>query len=323
MSEQRPDPAPRDGPRPGAAPKARRGRPAAAQHRRLARLLAALSQRTAGLPRRRLMRTMGLPDDANGVRIFRRDLRTLTDRGWDIRSIRVGDEHRYRLHVIDNRIRSAFSDAERSQLLRVARRAGLGGLYDDLEQDATDGPFAAGALAPGDVETARYAVARRCLLRFVYHGKDRLVHPYQVVPTQDRWLLRARGVGEEVVKKFFVDEMVGVQPEVPGSADHGDIPMSEGSRDPVLFRAHDTVEVVLSAEAADLPDVVAALGTGGFDVADSPAPDGRVTVTVRTTHLTGLLMRMFELGPRVRLEGPPAARQAARERLACFLGSTT
>ncbi|MDQ1249146.1 MAG: proteasome accessory factor [Actinomycetota bacterium] len=267
------------------------------------------------------MRTMGLPDDATGVRIFRRDVRTLTDRGWDIRSVRVGDEHRYRLHVIDHRIRRVFTDAERRELLRVARSAGLGGLYDDLEPDAADAPFATGALAPGDVETARYAVARRCLLRFVYHGKDRLVHPYEVVPTQDRWLLRARGVGEEVVKKFFVDEMVGLQPEPPGSADHGGIPMSEGTLDPVRFRAHPSREVVLSAESADLPDVVAALGTGGYDVAGAPALDGRVTVTVRTTHLTGLLMRMFELGPRVRLEGPAAARRAARERLAWFLRS--
>ena len=111
----------------------KRGRPADDQHLRMRRLLGALAnQERVGLPRTRLQRAMGL-DGPNSERVFRRDLANLRKAGWDIRSAAVGGQHLYVLHVIDPRIRRAFTDQERAELLRAARRAGLGQLYEDLD----------------------------------------------------------------------------------------------------------------------------------------------------------------------------------------------
>ncbi len=284
----------------------------------MARLLAALSAAgNRGLSKRRLMESMNLDyNNASDKRKFDRYRADLIARGWDIESEETGvNEHRYQLKVIDNRIRESFSEAERAELFRVAQLAGLGGLYDDLQPDESEGSFVPNAKASHEVETARYAVQYQCLLTFVYHGRQRLVHPHEVVPKADRWMLGATEDGDSVLKKFYIDEILDLELAAPGSALLAPAVPTPGTNDPLLFAAHTELDVLVAAQEIDIEDVRSSLGSGGYSIAEPRQPDGSAIITVKTTNLPGLLMRMFELGPRVRLVGPAQVEAAARDKL--------
>ena len=140
----------------------RPGRPADEQHRRIAAMLRVLVQkpRTAA----ELKEAMGLdPGNASDDRKFRRDLRSLRNAGWQIDSVRVGDEDRYRLTVVDRRLRTTFTAEQRAQLLRAARRAQLGQLYQDLDPELADEE---GSIGPEWLGVVQHAIRHRCLLRF-------------------------------------------------------------------------------------------------------------------------------------------------------------
>lgn len=103
----------------------KRGRPADDQHRRMRVILGALAARgQLGVSRERLERAIGdVPDPRQYVK---RDIRKLREAGWDIHSVTRDDGSYYVLTVTDVRLRRGFSEEERTQLLRAARKAGLG-----------------------------------------------------------------------------------------------------------------------------------------------------------------------------------------------------
>ena len=287
----------------------------------MARMLAALSHKPEGLTRRRLMKSMDLPDNDNGERIFRRDLRELKEMGLDISSVKVNNEERYRLHIVDHRIRAAFTREERHELARVAQRAGLGALYDDLTPGEADVANAPEALAADDVETVSHAVMYRCLLHFDYHGRDRIIHPYEIIAQGNRWLLRGRDDREDRTKSFYIDEMVGLRPDAPGSAEAMPAALTPMPSNPVRFQVHAPVKVTLTMSPTDEPVASAALTSGSVVAHTTRLGTDRVRMEVVTTNLEGFITRVFELGPRVKLEGPPEARSLARRHLAWVWGS--
>lgn len=261
------------------------------------------------------MNSMNLPDNDSGRRVFARDLANLKKRGWDIKSLTIDNEYRYRINVIDQRIRESFTESERAELFRVAQAAKLGGLYDDLQPDMSDKTFGTNAKASKFVEDARYSVQYRCLMAFRYHGRQRVVHPVDLISKANRWMLRAREEGDSVVKKFYLDEAFDLTYNEPGSADRPPDALSAGTTDPLRFRAHSEIPVIFAADEAYIDDVRSALGSGGFSVAETRQPDGSVIVEVVTTNLDGLRMRVLELGPRVRLMSPAEVREDLKRSL--------
>ncbi len=297
------------------------GRPADEQHRRMARMLHALvthprTGRTIG----QLMLAADLdPTDPSHVRKTRRDIKALRTAGWHIDTPKRGhNEFTYRLHVIDNRIRTTFTAEQRAQLLRAAERANLAQLYDDLDPDRGDGSDS--YEGPESLGTAEHAVRHRCVLTFTYRERKRRVHPYDVFFAGDEWFFRGREEGTDLeFKTFRLSRAEGLCAELPGTADAArDLPTP--NRDPMRVAATDPIPVVVATHEIDLPDVVAHLGTNGHRRLDDRTPDGELLVEVIVTNPPALLGRLFELDTRVRLVGPEPVRAQARDLLLSAAG---
>jgi hypothetical protein len=84
--------------------------------------------------------------------------------------------------------------------------------------------------------------------------------------------------------------------------------------DQLRNRVHDPITVTVDTTDEHLPDVLSALAAWGHDLVDSPDPD-RIRVQVPVTNTGALLVRLVELGTRVRLVGPDEVRVALRTRL--------
>ena len=265
----------------------RAGRPADEQHRRIAALLRVLVQksRTAA----ELKESMGLdPRDASDDRKFRRDLRSLRNAGWQIDSVRVGYEDRYRLTVIDRRLRTTFTAEQRAQLSPAARRAQLGQLYQDLDPELADEEATIG---PGWLEVAQHAIRHRCLLRFRYSGRHRVLHPDDVFFAGQHWYLRGQEEGTEQEFKSNRLERIG---ELVAGSPFTAPPWRElppPNRDPMRWSVGEAVTAVVEATAEDLPDVVNQLGANGHRVVSE---DGAVVqVELDVSNAEAFLVRLL------------------------------
>lgn len=267
----------------------------------------------AGSTQLDLVRAAGSdPNNQSDVDKFRKDMRALRAAGWDIETVRFGhNDFRYRLHVVDPRLRATFSETHRAQLLRAAQRAGIGQLYEDLNPDLSDGsPSYDG---PEGLGTAEHAVRLRCLLTFTYRTKQRRVHPYDVHFSGDDWYLRGREEGtDQDYKTFRLSRAEGLAAEPPGTAEPL-IELPSPNRDPMLLRLAEPFPVRISTTEQDLPDVVDALGVNGFEVLGPEAGGDGVEVEVTVTNSDALLNRLFELDSRVHLIGPDSVRSQARQ----------
>ena len=240
----------------------RPGRPADEQHRRVAAMLRSLAAADSqGRTRAQLMRVMGLdPGNKSDVRKFRRDLAGLRVSRWHIEPVVRGLENRFVLHVIDNRIRETFDDAQRAELLRAAERAGLGQLYEDLDPERSDRTPHHG---PEGLGVAQHAIRYRCVLRFDYYGRPRRLHPDDLFFSGGSWYVRGKEEGApEDVKMFRIDRASDVFADPPGTAGPArDLPPP--NRDPMRREDMTPVTVVVDTAEEDLPDVVGQIGVQG------------------------------------------------------------
>jgi predicted DNA-binding transcriptional regulator YafY len=287
----------------------------------MARVLHALvTHPRTGQTRDQLMAAADLdPGDDSEVRKFRRDLKALRAAGWQIDTVQRGpNEYVHVLRVIDARIRTTFTAAQRAQLLRAAERAGLAQLYDDLDPAAPSGLVGDPGLT--ELGVAEHAVRHRCLLRFTYKGTPRRVHPYDVFFSGNDWFFRGHEEGTDQEHKTFRLTRAGdLRAEPPGTADPGrDLPPP--NRDPMRLPLTQPVAVVVATRDEDLPDVQAYLGINGSRVLPDRTPDGEILLEVAVTNPEALLGRLFELDTRVRLVGPEAIREQARAVLLAAAG---
>jgi hypothetical protein len=148
------------------------------------------------------------------------------------------------------------------------------------------------------------------------------VHPYAVAHEGGKWFLHAREDAGDVVKRFNLVDASSMSPDTPGSAEEvpAEFSVRQGSRfsrDPLKWQRHDSIPVQVLTSPADLPDVLNLLATPGFVVGDAEG-SGPLDLPLEITvlNLDGFLARLIELGPRVRLVGPPEVRRALRDRLA-------
>ena len=296
------------------------GRDQRAPMERLTRVLYVLSTAGArGAAAERLLRVAdyGAAAAADRRDQLRRDLRHLSSLGWEITRVSgEGETARYRLTAVDNRLRLDFPPEERYELLRAARVAGVGELADDLAgSHASDRvpdrePVEAVRGEVGPLDVVQRAVHRHCLLRFGYKGRARVVHPYGLYSRTAGWYLTGREDGGDAVKTFALSRMSEASVDRPGTADRPATP-ARPRLDPVSWLVDEPVEALVATTPDHAARVIDLLGspTGTDEVA------GERRLTIPVTNRAAFRARLYELGTRARLLGPPELREELRAAL--------
>ena len=264
-----------------------------------------------------LKEAMGLdPRSPSDDRKFRRDLRSLRNAGWQIDAIREVAGDRYRLTVVDHRIRTTFTPQQRAQLLRAARRARLGQLYQDLDPHLEDGEASSG---PDGLGVAQHAIRHRCVLHFRYSGRERVLHPDDVFYSGHSWYLRGYEDGtEQEFKTFRLDRAEEITADAPHSAGpQRELPPP--NRDPTRWDTGQAFTALVETTQEDLPDVLSHLGANGHRIVLDAV--GTVQVEVDVRNVEALLVRLLELDTRARLQGPDELRAALRDLLSGVAGA--
>ncbi len=244
-----------------------------------------------GLTTPEIMRRVGYQSDEAGKRALIRDLDDLREIGLEIdNAAHAGEDARYVLRPGDVRLRLEFTPEQRTALM-----AALATGRDTVRVDETP--------LPVDLNRVQEAVRSRCLLTFHYNGTRRILDPYSYRWFRRDVLVLGRDRGDGLVKSFSVSRMLDLEISAPGSAE---IPPDAvaPSLDPVTWRVDPPVEAQLTCPG--FTDDVRALlgGTVEGDV-----------VTVMVTNRLVFFARLFELGSRARLDGPPELRADLRARL--------
>jgi hypothetical protein len=181
---------------------------------RLVRLLAVLENAgVVGASQQQLLdvaRYGGDHDDQR--RALNRELKHLTEAGWDIRNVGdLGGEARYVLRARDTRLRVSLTREQQAELARAATLAGVKDFADLVGDTPKIDAAPAGVSAPllktsehPNLTLCIYAASHRCLLQFTYKKKLRVVHPRVVQPGPSGWYLAGCEDGQDVEKNFAV-----------------------------------------------------------------------------------------------------------------------
>lgn len=275
-----------------------------------------------GVSAERLIQVAGFEGGRNPGDQLIREFRHLRELGWEIENLaEPGEDGRYRMTSIDNRLRVRLTPGQQSALRRaalVANRDDLVrrlGLPEVADVPAVGEPVTATA-ALGALSTLTRAVRQRSLLRFRYSGSERVVHPQAARAVQGTWYLRGREDGSDLVKSFVVSRMSEVVADVPGSAVRDETTRHSGLH-PMTWELDPPTEVRLRAPAEYVDDVRRRLlePSGSTDLGD-----GTVELTYVVTNREGLRSRLYELGPRVSLVGPEDVRAELLDELAEMAG---
>jgi predicted DNA-binding transcriptional regulator YafY len=283
---------------------------------RLVRLIGALNQHRNGTPVDLLLKVVA-PDAAGDEarrRMLSRDLDHLNNLGYDIRNVaEQGSDGKYVMRARDNRLQVHLSAEQRGELLRAAIAAGLEGMAEHLDTDAS-ARAAAPASAPADLDLVQRGTTRHCLVRFTYKGEPRVVHPVRVHSGPSGWYLTGREAGGEQVKEFVVSRMSDIELDPPGSAETGGEPVRR-SLDPLTWEVDPPTDVVLQVPAAHRVLAENLLGTPGSVTED----DGVLAMTYAVTNRRVFRYRVYELGTRVRVVSPDDVRAEILAELRSFV----
>ncbi|WP_418062475.1 WYL domain-containing protein [Pimelobacter simplex] len=308
------------------------GRDQRAPMERLVRIAAVLrAAGAAGVPRDRLLEVAGF-DGADAPTQLSRELRNLNRLGWLIDNVAdAGDDARYRMTTVDNRLRVRLTPEQQTALRRAVLLADRDDLVERLglpaearpAEVAAPGPSVEGTTSGALSEVVR-AVRDRCVLRFGYKGVARVVHPESLQTRNGGWYLR--GVEDAAVaeggpvKTFVVDRMAEPEAGPAGSASLVE-PVRHAGLHPMTWQLDPPVDVVLRTPARFEPDVRRWLGEPRAVTAAGPDPGGEdVLLTYRVTNREALRARLYELGTRVRVVGPPEVRDELVAALAAAAG---
>jgi predicted DNA-binding transcriptional regulator YafY len=280
---------------------------------RLVRMLAVLE--TAGLVgagQQQLLdvaRYGGDQDDQR--RALNRELKHLTEAGWDIRNVGdAGVDARYVLRARDTRLRVSLTREQQAELARAATLAGVKD-FADLVGDASQVDAWAGGVSDPLVSTSEhpnltlciYAASHRCLLQFMYKKRLRLVHPRVVQPGPSGWYLAGCEDGQDVEKNFAVGRMRTLAIDRPGSATVT-YDVRHTQLDPLTWLVDPPVDVVVETTDDHVAHVESRLGAP----TSRTGTDERVTLTIPVTHRAAFRHRLYELGTRVRVLAPEEVR---------------
>lgn len=254
---------------------------------------------------------------------LRRDIGHLESLGWQITNVAPeGETARYRLTAVDNRLRVEFTPEQRAELLRAASAASLPELFDDLGDAEASVAADVAVLMPRQdrhLATVQRAVEGRCLLRFTYRGKQRVVHPHALHARTGEWYLTANedASPDETrppVKSFVVSRMTDVAIDGPGTAT-APTNVSRPQLDPISWLIDPPVDVVVATTSEHRTHVETMLGP-----ASSASDEGdRVVLVIPVTHRLAFRRRLYELGSRVLVLGPDEIREDMRRELSAVV----
>jgi predicted DNA-binding transcriptional regulator YafY len=279
------------------------------------RLIGALNQHRSGAPLAILLKAVA-PEAAGDEarrRMLSRDIEHLNHLGYDIRNVaEAGMDGVYVMRARDNRLQVHLTPEQRGELLRAAIAAGLEGVTGHL--GAADDAAAPPTPSPGHLDLVQRGTTRHCLVRFSYKGEPRVVHPARVHSGPSGWYLSGREDGQPVVKEFVVTRMSAVSLDAPGTAEVVDEP-ARPSLDPLSWRQDPPTDVVVEVPAEHRLLVENLLGQAA-DVAEDA---GTLRMTYVVTNRAVFRWRLYELGTRVRVLGPPDVRRELLAELESFL----
>lgn len=293
----------------------RPGRDQVAAMERLVRLITSLNASERGVPADRLLDVVhpeeGDPDSRR--RGLNRDIAHLNQLGYDIRNVSGrGEDAVYVMHARDNRLLVDLDAAQRGELVRAAVQAGR----DDLASHLSPEPPGAHRPVPDDprLDLALRAASRRCLVRFEYKGRPRVVHPAGVHSGPSGWYLRGHEDGSDLVKEFVVSRMSQVALDRPGTA--AAVPRApRATLDPLGWAVDRPVDVVIGYDEVHRPVVEAVLGAPRHVA----AVGGELQATYLVSHRAVFRWRLYELGTRVRVVAPEGMRQEIVRELTAHL----
>lgn len=289
---------------------------------RLVRLAAVLkSADSSGVSADKLLKIAGHEGKKDPGTQLERDLKHLTGQGWRIDNIAPrGASARYRMVTVDNRIHVRLTPAQQTALQRAVLLADRADLVERLGLPTEAQPADVHATitgAPHDqrLSTALRAVRHRCLLRFRYGGKDRVLHPESVRRQNNDWYLRGVEEGGEIVKTFVISRMSGVTADLPGTSHPVDAEPGL-SLHPMRWLVDPEVDVVLRTTPHYRLDVERWLGAPRAVTAEGD----QVDMTYRVTNRAALRVRLHELGTRVQVTSPDEVRRELLDELAAVAG---
>jgi predicted DNA-binding transcriptional regulator YafY len=250
-----------------------------------------------------------------------REFKHLRDQGWQIENIAGrGQDGRYRMTTVDNRLGLKLSRGQRTALLRavvLADRDDLAARLGLPEPEALPERYvAARGVTAGPLQSVLRAVRLRQVLRCRYGGRLRVVHPESVQTQHGSWYLGGREEGDDRVKWFEVSRMSDVVADRAESASPHPAPRHTGLH-PMTWDFDPPVDVTLRAAAEFLPDVLRWLGEPR---SRTEGEDGRVELVYRVTHRAALRCRLYELGRRIEVVGPDDVRAELIDELALMAG---
>lgn len=290
------------------------------------RLMAVLSEAgEAGVPGARLAQVAGFTG-ADAADQLAREFRHLRQQGWQIDNIgEPGQGAVWRLRTGDSRLRLRLDDRQQAALQRavlLADRADLArrlGLPLESARPDVEARLRHPAVVPA-LGVVMRALQHRAVLRFRYHGKDRVVHPASVRHQNNQWYLSGREEGADGpdtdVKHFVVARMSGAVTGEPGSAERVE-PVQRLTLHPLRWQVDPPVEVTVEVAADYLPDVVRWLER---PASQQVAPDGSHRLTYVVTHRAAMRARLYMLGERVRVVGPAQFREEMVAELTSMAG---
>lgn len=275
----------------------------------------------SGVPAETLVKVAGFEGGKDPGSQLNRELRHMRESGWTIENIAApGEDARYRMSSIDNRLRVRLTPAQQAALRRAAILADRADLAERLGLPADAAPAdPTTTLARHETDdtlaTVLNAVRNDALVHFRYGGSDRTAHPESVRTQNGTWYLRALEDGGEVVKNFVVSRMSELTADAPGSATRPPVERHVGLH-PMTWQIDDPVEVTVRVATDFEPDAVQWLG----DPVVRTATDDEVELVFRVTNREALRARLHQLGRRVRLLGPDDVRRELLDELATMAG---
>lgn len=289
---------------------------------RLVRLMSVLSHAgRAGASTISLLEAAGFAGDGDPTSQLNREFNHLRALGWEITNIAApGEEGRYRMTGVDNRLRLRLTPTQQSALRRAVLVADRADLVERLGLAPSGQPDEVPTILSASVSAERLspvveAVRRAQLLRFTYKGKARVVHPQSLRVQNTTWYLRGREEADDTVKAFVVSRMQRVTADAPDTATRPSVTAHQ-SIDPMSWEVDPPVEVTLRTPEEHVADVRRWLG-----VPQAERPGTNVTELVyRVTNRSALRSRIYLLGRRVSVVGPDDVRAEIIAELAQMAG---
>lgn len=275
----------------------------------------------SGAPAGLLFEVAGFEGDRDPTSALAREFRHLRNLGWEIQNIGgAGESGRYRMTTVDNRLRIRLTPGQQAALRRAVLLADRSDLVERLGLRAADQPPEVAAAVPTSghddtLTTVVNAVRMRRVLRYVYKGTARVVHPEAVRTQNGKWYLGGREEDSEQVKWFVVSRMSEVQADSPGTAEPGLAARHTGLH-PMTWEVDPPVDVTLRTPKEYAADVRRWLNEPRKETVEH----GVATMVYRVTNRAALRCRLYELGTRVEIVDPDDVRQEVLDELALMAG---